>query len=184
MNYAYFCTTLHQSFIMHVLPFITCHVKLCQEKLILLHMTNFTTWVNYTQISTIIHHASCQHHVPITINWMGCLRSTLTHLSITQFSQLLYIIDYVCHLHILYSNSQLAMAMWLLLHFLDDYRRERESNEREYYVILRQEWNFRINKSNTQHNDLILLVVSLVDRVSLTKPRRNMDECIRAMTRI
>ena len=147
-------------------------------------MTNFTTWVNYTQISSIIHHASCQHHLPITINWMGCIWSTLTHLSITQFSQLLYIIEYACHLHILYSKSQLALAMWLLTRFLDNYRRERDSDEMEYYARLRQEWKFCINKSNTRHNDLILLIVSLVDHVSLTKWRCNVDECMHAMARI
>ena len=34
MNYAYFCTTLHQSFIKHVLPFIMCHVKPIQQSFI------------------------------------------------------------------------------------------------------------------------------------------------------
>ena len=76
------------------------------------------------------------------------------------------------------------MAMWLLPCFPDNYRKERDPDERKCYAGLRQKWKFRINKSNTWHNDPILLVVSLVDRVSLTKPRCNMEEYMRAMARI
>ena len=64
------------------------------------------------------------------------------------------------------------------------YRREKDSDEREYYAELRQEWDFIVNESNALHNDLVLLRVPLVDHISLTKLRRNMDQCRRAMAKI
>nr|POE82582.1 hypothetical protein CFP56_46431 [Quercus suber] len=43
-------------------------------------------------------------------------------------------------------------------------RRERDSDEREYYAGLRQEWDFRVNESNALHDDLVRLEAPLVDQ--------------------
>lgn len=68
------------------------------------------------------------------------------------------------------------MCNWLLPCFPNNYARERNSDVREYYAGLRREWKFCINKSNALHNDVIFLRAPLVNRTSLTKPRRNVDE--------
>ena len=78
----------------------------------------------------------------------------------------------------------MSMCNWMLPRFPDNYRRERDSNEREYYARLRQEWNFRVNESNTLHDDLVRLGASLVDRVSLTLSPQNMHQYKRAVTKI
>ena len=65
----------------------------------------------------------------------------------------------------------MSIRNWLLPHFPDNYRREKDSDEREYYAGLRQEWDFVINESNVLHNDLVLLRVPRVDRISLTMLR-------------
>nr|POE82027.1 hypothetical protein CFP56_43187 [Quercus suber] len=72
----------------------------------------------------------------------------------------------------------------MLPRFLDNYRRERDFDEREYYVGLRREWNFRVNESNALHDDIVQLEAPLVDRVSLTLPQQNMHQYERAMTKI
>nr|POE73133.1 hypothetical protein CFP56_76195 [Quercus suber] len=59
----------------------------------------------------------------------------------------------------------------MLPHFPDNYRRERDSDEREYYARLRREWDFRVNESNTLHDDLLRLEAPLVDYSSLALPR-------------
>ena len=76
------------------------------------------------------------------------------------------------------------MRNWMLPRFLDNYRRERDSDEREYYVGLQREWDFHVNESNVLHDDLVQLGAPLVDRVSLTLSRRNMHQYERAMTKI
>ena len=76
------------------------------------------------------------------------------------------------------------MHNWLLPHFPDNYRRERDSDEREYYAGLRPEWDFCVNESNALHNNLVLLEAPLVDHISLTMPRRNMDQCRRVVAKI
>ena len=48
-------------------------------------------------------------------------------------------------------------------HFLNNYKRERDNDEREYYARQRREWEYRMNESNSLHNDLLLLGVPLVD---------------------
>ena len=68
----------------------------------------------------------------------------------------------------------MARNNWILPRFADNYEREKYTNKREYYAGLRHEWEYRYNKSNALHNDLIALGAPLVDRVSLTMPRRNM----------
>ena len=75
------------------------------------------------------------------------------------------------------------MCNWMLPRFPDNYRRERDSNEREYYAGLRREWDFRVNESNALHNDLVRLEAPLVDRVSLTLSRQNMHQYERAVTK-
>ena len=65
----------------------------------------------------------------------------------------------------------MSIRNWLLPRFPDNYRREKDSDEREYYAGLRQEWDFVINESNVLHNDLVLLRVPMVDRISLTMLR-------------
>ena len=74
------------------------------------------------------------------------------------------------------------MRNWMLPRFPDNYRRERDSDEREYYARLQREWDFRVNKSNALHDDLMRLGAPLVDRVSLTLSRRNMHQYERAVT--
>nr|POF08262.1 hypothetical protein CFP56_55663 [Quercus suber] len=75
------------------------------------------------------------------------------------------------------------MCNWMLPHFLDNYRRERDSDKREYYAGLRREWDFRVNKSNALHDDLVRLGVPFVDRIFLTLPWRNMHQYERAVTK-
>ena len=90
------------------------------------------------------------------------------------------------HLDIPQSNSPFAIPMhnWLPPHFPDNYRRERDNNEREYYAGLQWEWEYCMNESNSLHNDLLLLGAPLVDRVLLTMPRGDMDQCRWAVTKI
>nr|POF18404.1 hypothetical protein CFP56_49362 [Quercus suber] len=76
------------------------------------------------------------------------------------------------------------MRNWMLPRFLDNYRRERVSDEMEYYAELRREWDFRVNKSNALHDDLMRLGAPLVDRTLLTLPRRNMHQYEHAVTKI
>ena len=68
--------------------------------------------------------------------------------------------------------------------FPDNYRRERDSDEREYYAELWREWDFRMNESNALHDDLMRLGAPLVDRISHTLPRRNMHQFECAVTKI
>ena len=72
----------------------------------------------------------------------------------------------------------------MLPRFLENYRRERDSNEREYYARLQQEWDFRVNESNVLHDDLVQLGAPPINRVSLTLSRRNMHQYERAVTKI
>ena len=78
----------------------------------------------------------------------------------------------------------MSMRNWMLPHFPDNYRRERNSDEREYYAGLRREWDFRVNESNALHDDLVKVGAPFVDRISLTLPRRNMHQYERAVTTI
>ena len=73
---------------------------------------------------------------------------------------------------------------WMLPCFPDNYRRERDSDKREYYARLQREWEFRLNESNTLHNDLMQLEASLVDLISLILPQRNMHQYERAVTKV
>ena len=77
----------------------------------------------------------------------------------------------------------MSMRNWMLPRFPDNYRKERDFDEREYYAGLRREWDFRVNKSNALHNDLMRLGAPLVDRVSLTLSRQNMHQYERAVTK-
>ena len=78
----------------------------------------------------------------------------------------------------------MSMRNWMLPRFLDNYRRERDSDEREYYAELWQEWDFRVNESNALHDDLVRLEAPLIDRSSLTLPWRNMHQYERAVIKI
>ena len=78
----------------------------------------------------------------------------------------------------------MSMRNWILPRFPDNYRTKRDSDEREYYAELWQEWDFRVNESNALHDDLVQLEVPLVDRVSLTLSGRNMRQYERAVTKI
>ena len=75
------------------------------------------------------------------------------------------------------------MRNWMLPRFPDNYRRERDSNEREYYTGLWREWDFRVNESNALHDDLMQLGAPLVDCISLTLSQQNMHQYERAMTK-
>ena len=76
------------------------------------------------------------------------------------------------------------MCNWILPRFPDNYRTKRDSDEREYYAELWQEWDFRVNESNTLHDDLVQLEAPLIDRVSLTLSRQNMHQYEHAVTEI
>ena len=78
----------------------------------------------------------------------------------------------------------MSMRNWMLPRFPDNYRRERDSDEREYYAGLQREWDFRVNESNALHDDLVRIGAPLVDRVSLTLSRQNMHQYERAVTKI
>ena len=78
----------------------------------------------------------------------------------------------------------MSMRSWMLPRFPDNYRRERDSDEREYYVELRRQWDFHVNESNALHDDLMQLGAPLVDRASLTLSRRNMHQYERVVTTI
>ena len=69
------------------------------------------------------------------------------------------------------SHFAMSTRNWLLPCFLDNYRRERDFDEKEYYARLRQEWDFCMNETNALHDDLVRLGAPLVDRISLTMPR-------------
>ena len=77
----------------------------------------------------------------------------------------------------------MSMCNWILPHFPDNYRTKRDSDEREYYAELRQEWDFRVNESNTLHDDLVQLEAPLVDHVSFTLSRQNMHQYKHAVTK-
>ena len=78
----------------------------------------------------------------------------------------------------------MSMRNWMLPRFPDNHRTKRDSDEREYYVKLRREWDFRVNESNALHNDLVQLEAPLVDRVSLTMSQRNMHQYECAVAKI
>jgi len=72
----------------------------------------------------------------------------------------------------------------MLPHFLDNYRRERDSDAREYYAGLQREWDFCVNESNALNDDLVRLGAPPIDRVSLTLSRQNMHQYKHAVTTI
>ena len=78
----------------------------------------------------------------------------------------------------------MSIHNWMLPRFPDNYRRERDSDEREYYAGLRREWDFRVKESNALHDDFLRLGMPLVNRSSLTLPRKNMHQYERAVTKI
>ena len=78
----------------------------------------------------------------------------------------------------------MSMCNWMLPRFPNNYRREKDSDKREYYVGLRREWDFCVNEPNTLHNDLMRLGAPLVDRNSLTLPWQNLHQYKRAVTKI
>ena len=81
------------------------------------------------------------------------------------------------------SHFPMSMCNWMLPRFPNNYRRERDSDEREYYAELQWEWDFHMNESNALHDDLVQLGAPLVECISLTLPRRNMHQYERAVTK-
>ena len=97
----------------------------------------------------------------------------------------IYIYPYKTSTHTdLKSHLPMSMCNWMLPRFPDNYKRERDSDKREYYAGLRREWDFRMNESNALHDDLVRLRAPLVNRSSLTLPWRNLDQYERAVTKI
>ena len=82
------------------------------------------------------------------------------------------------------SHFPMLMRNWMLPCFPDNYRRERDSDAREYYAGLRREWDFRMNEFNALHDDLMRLEAPLVNRISVTLPQQNMDQYRSAMAKI
>ena len=78
----------------------------------------------------------------------------------------------------------MLMRNWMLPRFPNNSRRERDSDEREYYAGLQREWDFRVNESNALHDDLVWLEAPSVDRVLLTLSRQNMHQYEHAVTTI
>ena len=74
------------------------------------------------------------------------------------------------------SYFSMSTCNWILPRFPNNYRRERDSDEREYYARLRREWDFCMNESNALRDDLVRLGVPLVNRISLILPWQNMDQ--------
>ena len=72
----------------------------------------------------------------------------------------------------------------MLPHFPDNYKREGDFDEREYYARLRQEWDFHVNESNALHDDVVRLRVPFVDHISLTLPWKNMHQYKHAVANI
>ena len=77
----------------------------------------------------------------------------------------------------------MSMSNWMLPRFPNNYRTERDSDERTYYARLQQEWDFCVNESNALHNDLLQLGAPIVERSSLTLPQQNMHQYERAVTK-
>ena len=75
------------------------------------------------------------------------------------------------------------MHNWMLPHFPNNYRRERDNDESEYYARLWREWDFRMNESNVLQDDLMWPGAPLVDRVSLTLSWQNMHQYERVVTK-
>ena len=76
--------------------------------------------------------------------------------NIYKYQSLIYIYPCKTSMHTdLKPYFPMSMRNWMLPRFPNNYRRERDSNEREYYVSLRREWDFRLNKSNALHDDLL-----------------------------
>ena len=75
------------------------------------------------------------------------------------------------------------MRNWMLPCFPDNYKRERDSDKREYYVGLRQDWDFRVNESNPLHDDLVRLGAPFIDHSSFTLPQQNMPQYECAVTK-
>ena len=95
----------------------------------------------------------------------------------------IYIYIYLCKTSThtdLKPHLPMSMRNWMLPRFLDNYRRERDSDEREG---LWREWDFRVNESNALHDDLVRLKAPPVDRSSLTLPRRNLHQYECAVTK-
>ena len=78
------------------------------------------------------------------------------------------------------SHFSMLTRNWILPHFLDNYRRERDSNDGEYCVELWRKWEFRMNESNALHDNLVRLGAPPVDRILFTLPWQNMHqyECL------
>ena len=81
------------------------------------------------------------------------------------------------------SHFPMSMCNWMLPRFPDNYRRERDSDKREYYVRLQREWDFRVNESNALHDDLVRLGAPLINHNSLTLPLQNMHQYEHAVTK-
>ena len=77
----------------------------------------------------------------------------------------------------------MSMRNWMLPRFPDNYRRERDFDEGEYYAGLRREWDC-VNESNALHDDLVRLRVPFVDHISLTLPWKNMHQYKHAVANI
>ena len=133
----------------------------------------------------------CFTHYPVissTFTWILTLAYSHIHVNTCSWkTPISHIYIYPCKTstHIdLNSHFPMSMRNWILPRFQDNYRKERDANEREYYAGLRWECDFHMNESNPLHDDLMWLRAPLVDHILLTLSRQNMDQYRRVMAKI
>ena len=131
----------------------------------------------------------CFTHYPVissTFTWILTLAYSHIHVNTCSWKtpiSHIYIYPYKTSTHTnLKSHFPMSMHNWILPRFPDNYRKERDADEREYYAGLRWESDFRMNESNPLHDDLMWLRAPLVNHILLTLSQQNMDQyrCVMA----
>ena len=79
-------------------------------------------------------------------------------------------------------SSRRRLSVWLLQPFHDDYKSEKYSDPKKYYVYLREEWKYILIEQKRLVRDLIEVGVCVPHLRSRTMLRRNMVECELAVT--
>ncbi|KAH7855623.1 hypothetical protein Vadar_026862 [Vaccinium darrowii] len=92
-------------------------------------------------------------------------------------------LTYVCFYWFLRGRGSTSRA-WILPKFKDPYWKEKRTNPKDYYVGLREEWNFRVEEQEGLVADLRNMGVRIPHRRSLDMPRTNKHEYEAVVTRI